>query len=146
MDSFAYAIKNQHSFNKMVESQIAQLAATVPSTDKGKIPGQPEDLKTANLVDVHNARYYYIEPSTGSWKDESLPIKKGSPRRPIIPIAIGPYIFEEAICDLGASVNVMLKVIYDKINGDTLLYTNMHLQLADQSLYYPKGILEDVYV
>ena len=62
MDSFASVIKNQHSFNKMIESQIAQLAATVPSTDKGKIPGQPEDLKTANLVDVHNAGYYYIEP------------------------------------------------------------------------------------
>jgi hypothetical protein len=41
---------------------------------------------------------------------------------------------------------MMPKVIYDKINGDTLLYTNMHLQLADQSLYYPKEILEDICV
>jgi hypothetical protein len=49
------------------------------------------------------------------------------PERPIIPIAIGPHIFQEAIYDFGASVNVMPKVIYDKINGDTLLYTNMHL-------------------
>ena len=40
----------------------------------------------------------------------------------------------------------MPKVIYDKINGDTLLYTNMHLQLVDQSLCYPKGILEDIIV
>ena len=39
MDSFASAIKNQHSFNKMVESQIAQLAAAVPPSDKGKILG-----------------------------------------------------------------------------------------------------------
>ena len=88
MDSFAYAIKNQRSFNKMIESQIALLAAAVPSTDKGKILGQLEDLKTANLVDVHNAGYYYMEPSTGAWKDESLPIKKGDLGRPIIPIAI----------------------------------------------------------
>ena len=29
MNSFASAIKNQHSFNKMIESQIAQLAAAV---------------------------------------------------------------------------------------------------------------------
>jgi hypothetical protein len=41
-------------------------------------------------------------------------------------------------------MNIMPKVIYDKIIGDTLLYTNMHLQLADQSLCYPKGILEDM--
>jgi hypothetical protein len=44
MDSFASAIKNQHSFNKIIASQIAQLAAVVPPSDKGKISGQPEDL------------------------------------------------------------------------------------------------------
>ena len=37
----------------------------------------------------------------------------------------------------------MPKVIYDQINRDTLLYTNMCLQLVDQSLCYPKGVLED---
>jgi hypothetical protein len=93
MDSFSSAIKNQHSFNKMIESQIAQLAAAVPPTDKGKIPGQPEDLKTANLVDIHNAAGCYIEQSIGRWVDYSLPIKKGDPRSPVIPIAIGPHIF-----------------------------------------------------
>ena len=36
----------------------------------------------------------------------------------------------------------MPKVIYEEILGDPLLYTNMCLQLADQSLYYPKGVLE----
>ena len=39
MDSFASAIKNQHSFNKMIDSQIAQLTAAVPPFDKGKILG-----------------------------------------------------------------------------------------------------------
>ena len=38
MDSFSSTIKNQHSFNKMIQSQVAQLAAVVPPTDKGKIP------------------------------------------------------------------------------------------------------------
>ena len=131
MDSFSSAIKNQHSFNKMIESQIAQLAATVPPTDKGKILGQPKDLETANLVDIHNATYYYTEPSMGRWIDYSLPKKKGDSGRPIIPITIRPHIFQEVVCDFGASVNIMPKVIYDKINRDTLLYTNMHLQLAD---------------
>ena len=59
MDSFASTFKNQYSFNKMVESQIAQLAAVVPPSDKGKIPGQPKDLETTNLVDIHNIAYYY---------------------------------------------------------------------------------------
>jgi hypothetical protein len=32
MDTFASAIKNQHSFNKMLESQLAQLASYCSST------------------------------------------------------------------------------------------------------------------
>jgi hypothetical protein len=39
MDNLSSTIKNQHSFNKMIESQIAQLAVAVPPTDKGKILG-----------------------------------------------------------------------------------------------------------
>jgi septal ring factor EnvC (AmiA/AmiB activator) len=39
MDAFASAIKNQHIFNKMIESQLAQLAAAVPPLEKGKILG-----------------------------------------------------------------------------------------------------------
>jgi len=75
-----------------------------------------------------------------------LPIKKGDSRRLVIPIAIGPNVFQEAACDFGASVNIMPNIIYEKIHGDPLLYTNMCLQLADQSLCYPKGIVEDIYV
>jgi hypothetical protein len=53
--------------------------------------------------------------------DYSLLDKKGDPKRPIIPITIGPHIFQETIHDFGASVNIMPKVIYDKIIGDPLL-------------------------
>ena len=120
MDSFASTIKNQHNFNKMTESQIAQLVAAVPPFDKGKILGQPEDLETANLIDIHNAAYYYIEPSTGRWIDYTLP-EKSDLGRPVMSIAIGPHIFQEAICDFGASINIIPKVIYDRINGDALL-------------------------
>ena len=130
----------------LIFSRILSLVATVPPSDKGKILGQPKDLETTNLIDIHNAAYYYTEPSTGRWIDYTLPEKQSDPGRPVIPIAIGPHIFQEAICDFGASVNIMPKVIYDKINGDTLLYTNMHLQLVDQSLCYPKGVLEDAIV
>ena len=95
MDSFASVIKNQHSFNKIIESQIAQLVAAVPPIDKGKISGQPEDLEIVNLVDIHNAAYYYIQPSMGRWIDYSLPKKKGDSGRHVIPIAIGPHIFKK---------------------------------------------------
>ena len=79
MDSFA------SGFNKMIESQIAQLKADVPLSDKGKILGQPEDLETTNLVDIHNAAYYYTEPSMGRWIDYTLLEKKSDPGRYVIP-------------------------------------------------------------
>jgi altronate dehydratase len=65
MDNVASAIKNKHSFNKMIESQIAQLIVVVPPSNKGKILGQLEDLETANLVDIHNTAFYYTQPSEG---------------------------------------------------------------------------------
>jgi hypothetical protein len=80
------------------------------------------------------------------WKDEITPEKKCDPRRPVILISIGQNIFEEVVCDHGASINIMPKVIYEKLHGDTLLYITMCLQLADLSLCYLEGILEDVYV
>jgi hypothetical protein len=85
-DNVASAIKNQHSFNKMIESQIAQLAAAVPPSDKDKIPGQLEDLETTNLVDIHNVAFYYTQPSEGRWIDYTLPNKKGDSGRPVIPV------------------------------------------------------------
>jgi hypothetical protein len=133
IDSFTSAIKNQHSFNKMIESQISQLAASVLVTERGKILGKPEDLETANLVDIYNTGQYFTAPPKqwGIWVDNTLAVKKGDLGRPIIPIHIGPHSFEEAVCDLGASVNIMPRVIYEKIHGDPLLYTTMYLQLAD---------------
>ena len=53
MDDFSTAIKNQLSFNKMLEIQLAQLAAATLAAELGKIPGQPEStLESVNAVTV----------------------------------------------------------------------------------------------
>ena len=44
MDGFSTAIKNQLSFNKMLETQLAQLAAATPAAELGKILGSPNQL------------------------------------------------------------------------------------------------------
>jgi len=147
MDSFTSAIKNQLSFNKMVESQISQLAASVPMAEKGKISGNLDELETTNIVHIFNAREYFIAPPRPLrlvWVEEDMLENKGG--RPVIPICIGAHTFDEAICDLGASVNIMPNVIYEKIHGQPLLYTTMCLQQVDQTLCYPKGILENVLI
>ena len=51
LDDFSSTIKNQLSFNKTLETQLAQLAAAIPSFEKGRIPGKPEEfMETVNLV------------------------------------------------------------------------------------------------
>jgi hypothetical protein len=80
------------------------------------------------------------------WIDYSLLDKKGDLGRHVIPISIGCHVFPEAVCDFDTSVNIMPKVIYEKILGNPLLYINMCLQLADQFICYPKGVLEEAIV
>jgi hypothetical protein len=54
--------------------------------------------------------------------------------------------FDQALCDLRTSVSVMPKVIYDQLNHDSLVPTSMHLQLADQSIRRPVGIVKYIRV
>jgi hypothetical protein len=95
-------------------------------TEKGKISRKPEDLEIVNLIDIYNAGHYFAAPSR-AWEDNSLLKKKDDPGRPVIPTTIGAHTFEEAVCVLGASVNIMPRVIYEKIHGEPLLYTTMCL-------------------
>ena len=48
------------------------------------------------------------------------------------------------MCDIGASVSLMPYSIYKKLNLEELKPTNMCLSLADKSITYPLGILENV--
>ena len=75
-----------------------------------------------------------------------LPIKRGDPGCPIIPISIGMVDFPEALCDFGSSVNIMPRVLYEKFFTHPLLETALCLQLADCTLSFPKRILKNLYV
>ena len=52
--------------------------------------------------------------------------------------------FERALCDLGASVSVMPKNVFEKLSLPEPEPTAMCLELADNSVRYPLGIAEDV--
>ena len=43
IEGLTFSVKNQLSFNKMIETQLAQIAAAIPVNNEGKIPGQPEN-------------------------------------------------------------------------------------------------------
>ena len=49
LEGFSSVIKNQLSFKKMIETQVAQLASSGPNANTGKLPGQPEVLSKENI-------------------------------------------------------------------------------------------------
>ncbi|XP_062080377.1 uncharacterized protein LOC133785138 [Humulus lupulus] len=52
----------------------------------------------------------------------------------------------KALCDLGASVNLMPLSIYQKLKLEEAKSTTMALQMADRSVKHPHGVIEDVLV
>ncbi|XP_022857584.1 uncharacterized protein LOC111378582 [Olea europaea var. sylvestris] len=58
----------------------------------------------------------------------------------------GSSFFEKALCDLGASINLMSLSVFKKLGLGEVKPTSATLQLADRSLTYPRGIIEDVLV
>ena len=75
-----------------------------------------------------------------------LPQKLKDPGSFIIPCAIGNAIFERALCDLGASINLMPLSIFKRLGIGEARPTIVTLQLADRSLKHLRGLIEDVLV
>jgi hypothetical protein len=69
--------------------------------------------------------------------------KQKDPGCPTIPCSVGSFKFEKALCDLGASVSVMPRDVFEKLRLP-LEPTGMCLELGGNSIRYPLGIAEDV--
>ncbi|XP_057250091.1 uncharacterized protein LOC130591172 [Beta vulgaris subsp. vulgaris] len=72
-----------------------------------------------------------------------LPKKLGDPGSYSIPVKLGDIEIKKALCDLGASVSLMPLSICKKLQWVNQNHT-YSLQLADRTVKYPLGILEDV--
>ncbi|KAI3461414.1 hypothetical protein Pfo_018077 [Paulownia fortunei] len=74
------------------------------------------------------------------------PPKLKDPGSFTIPCTIGNSFFDKSLCDLGASINLMPLSVYRKFGLGEAKPTTVSLQLADRSVKYPRGIIEDVLV
>ncbi|XP_045831665.1 uncharacterized protein LOC123923067 [Trifolium pratense] len=75
-----------------------------------------------------------------------LPQKRKDQGSFTIPCSIGNLNIGKALCDLGASINLMPLSMMKKIPGAIAKPTKMGLSLADRSIVCPEGILHDVLV
>ncbi|XP_074314068.1 uncharacterized protein LOC141649272 [Silene latifolia] len=61
-----------------------------------------------------------------------------------IPCKIGTVHIERALCDLGASISLMPIKIFKKLKDYKISPIRVSLQLADRSVRYPIGLVEDI--
>ena len=77
---------------------------------------------------------------------KKLPTKMKDPFSFTIPCSIGKYEFKKALCDSGASINLMPLLVVQRLNLGEFTPTTITLQMADRSMAQQEGILEDVLV
>ncbi|XP_070002906.1 uncharacterized protein [Nicotiana sylvestris] len=63
-----------------------------------------------------------------------------------IPCTIGNFAFAKALCDLGASINLMPLEIYKRLEIGRARPTSMLLQLDDRTVKRPSGTLDDILI
>ena len=77
---------------------------------------------------------------------KSLPEKLQDPRSFTIPCTIGNFEFKKALCDSGASINLMPLSVVKRLGLRELTPIAMTLKMADRTMAQLEGVLEDVLI
>jgi hypothetical protein len=139
--------KMDEQFGKFVEA-IQKLYISIPLLDAIQVPIYAKYLRDIlnNKRPLPSTKVIKLTEECSVAILNSSHVKKKEPGCPTIDCSIENQNFENALCDLRASVNIMPKKVFDKLNYSTLTPTSMYLQLADQSVRYPAGIAENISV
>ncbi|GJR68509.1 reverse transcriptase domain-containing protein [Tanacetum coccineum] len=76
---------------------------------------------------------------------KKLPEKLGDPGKFLIPCGFSELKCK-ALADLGASINLIPLSVWKKLGLPELISTRMTIELANQTIYTPAGIIRDVFV
>ncbi|KAK9045497.1 hypothetical protein V6N11_051407 [Hibiscus sabdariffa] len=116
-----------------------------------------------NVVHVRDQKHELTPPRNSNFKDyitattaatetcivlmhNKVPAKKTDAGSFTIQCSIGHNYSTKALCDPGASINLMPKSVIQKLDIGEAKPTTMMLQLADHSFVQPKGKIEDILV
>ncbi|RYQ84712.1 hypothetical protein Ahy_B10g104177 [Arachis hypogaea] len=75
-----------------------------------------------------------------------LPTKRKDPGSFHIPCAIGETMFDRALCDLGASINLMPLSLVKRLQINEIMPTDVVIRLADKTKKQAIGVVENVLV
>ena len=119
---FADALEQMPSYVKFMKDILSQKRRLL-------------EYEIVNLIEEYSAML-----------QRKFPHKLKDPGSFTIPCKIGNSIFEIALCDLGASINLMSFSIFRRLGLGEARPTTVTLQFADRSLKDPWGVIENVLV
>ncbi|XP_059294497.1 uncharacterized protein LOC132047473 [Lycium ferocissimum] len=140
--------KEEATYKKFLDL-LKQVHVNVPLVDM--LQGIPKYAKYIKDI-VVNKSQFTVYATVALTKEcisriqNRLPTKLKDPGSFTIEISIGKQVIARALCDLGASINLMPSSIFRKLGLGVPKPTTIVLQLGDRSLARPEGIIEDVLV
>lgn len=148
---FPQRLKQQNldkKFSKFLEI-FKKLHINIPFADAlAQMPTYAKFLKEllANKRRLEDVETVKLNEECSAILQNKLPPKLKDPGSFTIPCTIGDMHFDKVLCDLGASINLMPFSVFNSLGLGEPKPTTMYLQLADRSIKYPRGIVEDVLV
>jgi hypothetical protein len=137
--------KLDNHFEKFVEV-VHRLSINMSLLDALQVPTYSRYFKNilANKYEIETVGVDHVKMSAQCSAAVANGLEKQKDLRCLtIPCSVGSFKFEKALCDLGASVSVMPRDVFEKLRIP-LEPTGMCLELGDNSIRYPLGIAEDV--
>ncbi|XP_062112808.1 uncharacterized protein LOC133823966 [Humulus lupulus] len=140
--------KQDAQFKKFLDV-LKQLCINIPLVEALKqMPNYAKKLKDIltgkrRLVEFEKVA---LTKECSSFLQNKLPPKIKDPGSFTIPCTIGDSYCGMALCDLGASINLMTMFVFKRLGIGGVRPTTVTLQLADRSISHPDGKIEDVLV
>ncbi|XP_062093867.1 uncharacterized protein LOC133799894 [Humulus lupulus] len=110
-----------------------------------EIPSVQKSASAQNAA-ASAPRQLNFKAATSISPTNKLPPKMKDPGSFTIPCTIGDSYSGMALCDLGASINLMPMSVFKRLGIGEVRPTTVTLQLADRSLAHPDGKIEHVLV
>eukprot|EP00258_Populus_trichocarpa_P041564 XP_024457583.1 uncharacterized protein LOC112327610 [Populus trichocarpa] len=135
--------------NSEIYELFKQVKVNIPLLDAIKqVPSYAKFLKDLCTVKRRlnvKERAFLTEHASAIIQFKTPP-KYKDPGCPTVSCIIGSHKIDQALLDLGASVNLIPYIVYEQLGLGEIKPTRITLQLADRSIKIPRGIVEDVLV
>ncbi|XP_058742365.1 uncharacterized protein LOC131614837 [Vicia villosa] len=151
--------KNTDASIRNLETQVGQIAKQLSEQQRGTFSAttQVNPKETCNAImtkgdDIgqdkvgENSKSIMVDKNPEQRKRKEEEENNADPGKVTLPVTIGNIYFDNALVDLGSSVNLLPLSAVKKIKDLHLNPTTMKLQLADKSTTKPIGVMKEVMV